>query len=121
MQRQSTAIYTAIAASTALSTGVIDTAEFAGGMILVPSLWTAANIGFKVCESKDGSFHILRDEFGAPVEIGSIKTDGARWYALPGALFAARYFKVWSKSSTAGAETDTNQAAERSLVVLLKS
>ncbi len=108
-----------IASGEALS-GVFDMTGHAGGMVLVPGAWDAANIGFQVSPTSDGTFNILRDESGTPVQISNVLTNGARWYAFPAEVFAARFVKLWSKSATAGTETDVNQTAARSLTVLLK-
>lgn len=100
--------------------GAIDMRHLAGGLILTPSAWTAANIGFKVCDTPGGTFNILRDRNGAPVEISTIKVDGARWYEIPSEVYGAGYVQLWSKSATIGTETDTNQGADRALTVTLK-
>jgi hypothetical protein len=72
-------------------------------------------MGFKVSDSIGGTFSPLRDESGAVVQISGIEA-AAGWYKLPDALRGALYCKLWSQ--TAG--VDTNQAAERSLVVVAK-
>jgi len=92
----------------------------AGGVVLVPSVWTGANIGFKVAEREDSDFYILRDDLGAPVQISTILTSGARWYSLPSDLYSARFVRMWSKSTVLTTETDTNQGAERELILMLK-
>lgn len=107
-------------ASGAAETGEISMTIYAGGIVITPAAWTAANIGFKVSATSGGTFAILRDYLGAPVQISGIKTDGIRAYQIPDEVFAAGYVKLWSKSTTAATETDTNQAAARSLTVVLK-
>lgn len=94
--------------------------DYAGGIVTVPSAWTAANIGFQVCFEPAGTFAILRDDEGTPVQISGILTNGVRAYAFPDKVFAAHWVKLWSKSSTAATETDTNQGGDRALSVVLK-
>ena len=89
-------------------------------MVLVPSDWTAANIGFKVARLSSNTFNILRDDIGTPVQISTILTSGARWYILPSELYGAKFVRLWSKSTTSATETDTNQGTERNLELLLK-
>jgi len=94
---------------------------WAGGYVLIANSWTAANLGFQVAEGAAGTYSILRDEAGSPVQISGIKTDGGRAYALPPELFGALYFKAWSKSTTAATETDTNQSGDINLTFVFKS
>lgn len=95
--------------------------SWAGGYVLIPDSWTAANMGFQVSEAEAGTFAILRDESGSPVQISGILTTGARAYALPAELFGALWVKLWSKSTTAATETDANQTGAISPIVVLKS
>jgi hypothetical protein len=97
-----------------------DMSIFSGGYVHIPTSWTAANLGFQVSDD-DSTFIILRDEAGAPVQISGIKTDGARAYALPAEVFGCKHVKLWSKSSTAATETDTNQSGAITLTLVLKS
>ena len=101
-------------------TEAISMEHWIGGQVVVPSAWTAANIGFKVCDTADGTFVILKDDVGTPIQISNITTDASYAYSLPTEIFKARYMKLWSKSATAGTVTDANQAASRSLSVYLK-
>ncbi len=86
------------------------------GLVGVPSAWTAAGLGFKVSDSFAGTYSPLRDEAGAVVQVSGIITNAAAWYKLPDALRGALYVKLWSQTSG----SDTNQAAERALVVCAK-
>jgi hypothetical protein len=86
------------------------------GLVGTPAAWTAAAMGFKVSDSFGGTFSPLRDESGTIVQISGIVADAAGWYKLPDALRGALYVKLWSQ--TAG--SDTNQDADRSLVVVAK-
>ncbi len=105
-----------IAASAALS-DPIDFRRFSRMVVHMPSAWTAADIGFQVSSAIDGTYLPLYDEAGtaALVEIGAPAVDQA--HVAPAKLGGAAFVKLWSQ--TAG--TGVNQAAERSLVVVLKS
>ena len=109
-----------IAINTAIS-GVLDTRYWSAGFVLIPSAWTAANLGFKFCDTSDGTFTIAKDEYGVPIQIASISTAESFWYQFPEPqIFAGHFVELWSKSATAAATTDVNQAAARSLTVILK-
>jgi hypothetical protein len=93
-------------------------ADFVGdaGLVGTPAAWTAAGLGFKVCDTFAGTYSPLRDESGSLVQVSGIITNAAGYYKLPDALRGAQYVKLWSQ--TAG--SDTNQDAARSLVVTVK-
>ena len=106
-----------IDASAAVS-DAIDFRNYAGGMILMPAAWTVADIGFKVCGSGDGTFAPLKDRsnaYGTDVSIDGPVASAA--YPIPPFVFAAPYVQLWSHD---GSGNDTNQAAERTLIVYLK-
>jgi hypothetical protein len=105
-----------IAASAALS-GAIDFRRFSRMEVHMPSAWTAADIGFQVSGAIDGTYLPLYDEADPAVllEIGAPAVDQA--HVAPAKLAGAAFVKLWSQ--TAG--TGVNQAAERLLVVVLKS
>jgi len=86
------------------------------GQIRMPAAWTAASIGFKVSNTEDGTFLPLYDHDGNLVQIDSPSVDGA--YQIPTALVAAGWVKLWSQN---GSGTNTAQAAERSIIVDIKS
>lgn len=106
-----------IGAGTALSSA-IDLGPLVGdaGLVLVPSTWTAAAMGFKVSATQTGTFVPLRDESGSVVQISGIQAAAAAWYKLPDALRGAQWVKLWSQN----AGVDVNQAAARTLVVAAK-
>ncbi|MHA1962153.1 MAG: hypothetical protein ACW99U_18265 [Candidatus Thorarchaeota archaeon] len=99
---------------------VINMSQYAGGLVITPSAWSSANIGFKVSATISGTYYILRTDAGVPVQISTIKTDGARAYKMPDDVFVCHWVKLWSKNTTAATETDVNQGAARALTVLLK-
>ena len=91
-----------------------------GGHVIVPAAWTAANIGFKICDSETGTFVIAKTEAGVPIQISAVLTSQSDSFKIPNELFPVSWVKLWSKSTTAATETDVNQAAARSLTVILK-
>lgn len=99
---------------TALS-NTISLLEFGYSIIHMPAAWTAANIGFQVSSTLDGTFLPLYDDAGALVEISSPAVDQAM--RVPVEVLAARYIKLWSQSAASG----VNQGAERSLIIDMKS
>jgi hypothetical protein len=87
-----------------------------GAVVFVPGTWTAADIGFKV-DNGSGTFLPLRDEAAGLVMIDGPAASTA--YALPEKLInSASKIKLWSQN---GSGVDTNQAAERVLVVVVRS
>ena len=107
-------------ASGAALTDEIDARYMAGAIVIIPAAWTAANLGIKVSPTSGGTFVILNDYLGAPVQVSGITTDASKAYALPDEIYATGFVKLWSKSATAATITDVNQAAARSIIVVLK-
>jgi hypothetical protein len=103
-------------ANGAAFTEAFDMSTHAGGIVLMPAAWTAANIGFQVSDTETGTFYPLYDDAGAIVEIASPATD--KGFSIPAEVFGAAWVKLWSQD---GAGSGTNQAAERSIKVVLKS
>lgn len=93
----------------AITTAPIDMSIYAGGMVLIPTGWVAANLGFKISTDYAGTFTLLRDDTGVPVQISGIITDAAGWHKLPDDLFGAHWLHLWSKSATAATITEVNQ------------
>ena len=115
LTRTPSIVPTSIAINTAIS-GLINMADFSGGLIHTPAAWDSAAIAFKVCDTPDGTFIPLRSQSGALVEVTGIITNAAGAYPLPDELFGSLYFKLWSETSG----SDTNQTAARSLILTLK-
>ena len=108
-------------ASSAAITGELDIRDAYIGFVIVPSAWTAANIGFKIATESGGTFVTARDDSGSPIQISGIETSSSRAYKIPDDIFGVGYVKLWSKSATAATETDVNQGAARTLYVITKS
>jgi hypothetical protein len=85
--------------------------------IYMPSAWTAANLTFQVAHTSGGTFQDAYDDAGSEV---TVTAAASRYIGLTSAdalcLSAARFLKV--RSGTTG--TPVNQAAERSIVLVLK-
>jgi hypothetical protein len=112
-------ILAAVIANGAALSNAIPMSDHRGGMLITPAAWTAAAIAFQICDTPGGTFVPLRGSTGAVIEITNVVTNAAAAYPLPAELTGAAYFKIWSE--TAGAGTDANQGAARSLTVCLKS
>jgi hypothetical protein len=97
---------------------VLDFTFFSGGMLLVPSAWTAADIAFHVSDEAEGTFTLLKDKSGSTVKITSVTTDASYWYEIPTEVFAAAHVKIASINTST--EAAVNQGAARSLMVLVK-
>jgi len=97
-------------------TEAFEMANHAGGIVLMPAAWTAASIGFQISTTAGGTFYPLYDSDGSLVEISSPAVDNA--YSIPAEVFGAAWVKLWSQD---GAASDTNQGAERTIGVILKS
>ena len=90
------------------------------GMVIMPAAWTAASLGFKVCDTEDGTYLILRTDAGVPIQITGIVTDAANAYKLPADLFNGPiWVRPWSKHATAGTITDINQDAARTIKLVV--
>lgn len=97
----------------------LDMRDYAVGVIFMPDTWTTADIGAKVCATEDGTYVPLKDlsnAYGTDVSIDGPVASAA--YILPVYCFGAHYLKLWSHDGSGG---DTNQDAERSITVILKS
>lgn len=102
-------------ASGAAISDVIDMRSWAGGSVLLPAAWTAANIGFKTCNTSGGTFAPLYDADGSIIEIAS--PAAAKVFTFPADVYnAGPFIKLWSQD---GSGNDTNQAAARTLTVYL--
>ena len=121
IKRDASNVNVTIPINLAVPTDPMDFRIWAGGAIIIPSAWTAANIGFQVSRDSDGTFVTLKDEDGLPVQIGNVTTNAVKAYVIPSGVFGVGWVKIWSKSSTAATDTSTNQGAERALPVLLKT
>jgi hypothetical protein len=84
--------------------------NFTSGTLHMPADWTAADIGFYVSDSLNGTYQPLLTAGGARVELS---VTAGNSYALPNAAMSASFVKLWSQS----AGVDVNQAADRQIVL----
>ncbi len=112
IQRMFTTLSVNIAINTALSEP-INSSSFVGGVLHLPSAWTAASIAFQVSSEVDGTYQPLYDEANALIEL---TVAASRTYALPSKLFGSHFIKLWSETAGSG----VNQLVARILTVDLK-
>lgn len=86
--------------------------------VLVPSAWTAADIGFEV--SIDGVTWVsLHDDEGNRIKITGVVTNASRLYIAPAkswALGAFPYVRIVSLNTSNGA--NINQGADRTVILV---
>jgi len=111
----SSSVSLTIASGAALS-DAFDFSLYAIAIVHMPATWTAASIGFQICQTPGGTFLPLYDKDLNLVQIAGPSASGA--YACPAELAGARWVKVWSQN---GSGTGTNQAAARTVNLDLKS
>lgn len=100
-------------ASGANLTEAFDFRQLAGGQVIIPASFEG-DIGFKVCNTIDGTFVILLDE---EEELVQIVATPERAAFIPAKVFPAAFVKLWSQN----AGSDQNQSADRALVVMAKA
>jgi hypothetical protein len=112
--RKAAAVYNSIIAKDAAVGSAVKLEGNERGYIVMPAAWTAADIGFKVCDTEDGTYSILRDTAGVAVDIEDPAVNIA--HVLPDGVFAGTiWVKPWSKNATPATETDVTQAAARTI------
>jgi len=97
----------------------LDMTGMVGGLVIIPSAWTAADVGFSTSEKAGGTFVDVQDETGSRVKISGIATAASMAYDIPAEVFGCRYVKL--ESIDTSTEAAVNQAAARSIIVTLKS
>ncbi len=105
---------TVIDASAAVSAAV-DMRKFTTGVYHMPGVWTAAQIGFQVCQTKTGTYLPLYDVAGTLITVTTTAVDTAM--PLPAQLAGAAWFKFWSQN---GSAVDVNQVAAATIDYDLK-
>jgi len=104
---------TAIAKSGTQSVGIdISKLTPRGLAVLVPAVWTAADLYFEVSEDNE-TFYPLYDEEGSIVLISGIATSEARVYAAPATVWAVGSWPYMRLVASAA------QGAARTLVVAM--
>ncbi len=113
--RQNEQVVAVIPNATAISQA-IDMRPYVMGLVHMPAVWTAASIGFKVSPTEGGTFVALYDKNAVLVQVSSPLINLS--YVFPAEVAGCLWIKLWSQD---GSASDTNQGAERSLKVDLKS
>lgn len=116
----STRATVAIASGAAVSeTVTLTTTRPRGLAVLVPSAWTAADIGFEI--STDNSAWVpLYGDTGLRIKITTIATAASQLYIAPTEVWAACAFPYLRLASlNTGTGANANQGAARSLIVVL--
>lgn len=97
-----------IANGAALS-GVIDLSEFYWGTLTTPDTLDATTvIGAYACETPDGTFVPLLDEYNALVYI-TVALDASKKYNIPEIMMKCHYIKLWT-CTTSGVDVDRTGA-----------
>lgn len=86
-------------------------------MVVIPSTWTNANLGFQVSEEAGGTFVPLYDDGGNLVQIAGIAIAASRAYVLPPEVGVCQHIKLWSQN---GAGVSVNQGAKRTIQLTSK-
>ena len=108
-----------ISEDTSIGQEVIQAEYHASMAIHVPSAWTAADIGFLACDTETGTFAPVKGSDGSRLKITTVATAAAGWYAAPAGVMDHRFLKLASIDTAD--ESAEAQAADRALVVMLKS
>lgn len=95
--------------------------KVSGGVVIVPGVWTAANIGFYTGHEGDADtdFVPVRTSTGGYVEIKGISTGASSAYPLPDELENVGCFLIWSKNT--GSTADVNQGGARNLKLSIRT
>ena len=109
-------IVTATIANGAALSDAIDIRGVIRGEVLIPSAWTAADMGFQRSSTVGGTFVPAANALGNLIEI-TLTTPTDRSFSIPDDVFSASFIKLWSQTAGAG----VNQGAARSVVVNLKT
>jgi hypothetical protein len=119
MEQRANSINLTIANNAALSEAFF-MGDCLNGIVIVPSTWTDANIGFYICDTSGGTFVPACDKTGVPIQISGVTTNASKGYQIPFEMFAGMWVKLWSKNTTAATATDNNQGGARAMTVILK-
>ena len=116
-----------IANGASSSSSIVNTSVGARGIaVIVPAVWTGANLGLEISLDNGTTWVPVRNEEGKVVRITNIKTAEASLYVYPAASWQVGVAPLIRLTSldTGAADTDftaQNQGAARTLTVLLLS
>ncbi len=110
------AIKTVTIANGASLSGEVDLGGYALAAIQMPSAWTAANLTFQAATASGGTFQEVYDDLGNELTVQAAASRCIGIDSVAGALAPLRFIKI--RSGTAA--TPVNQAADRTLTLILK-
>lgn len=103
----------------AVSSGItLATYRPRGLSVLIPSAWTAADLGIDA-SFDNVTYYPVKDEFGALLRVSTIVTDAAALYVIPAKVWnvlSADYIRF--RSLGVGLTTNANQGAARELTAV---
>lgn len=118
--RKTTSVTLTISSGSAVSDAV-DMRDYGGGIIHMPAGWTAADLGAQTSASSGGTYQDLVDGSNAyGTDVAVEDATASNDYPIPPFWFGAHYLKLHSQN-TDGTGADVNQAADRTVVIDLKS
>lgn len=107
-------------ASAANVSDAFDMSRFAGGLLILPDEFEGI-VHFEVSDAEGGTYVPLEDSDGSPVTISTTNPlTEAEAYTLPTDTFAAGWIRLATYTDATRTTAD-DQAAERTITVLLKS
>lgn len=101
----------------AAASEALDMRPFKEMQIITPAAWTAAKLGFQVCDTPDGNYVPLVEDDGTTYVVIDTVTP-SRAVPVPAQVVGSAFVMLWS---TDGAGNDTAQGADRLFSVVLKS
>ena len=120
MVQQPPTVLTKTIADSAAVSGAFYIGDHVGMIVTTDDSWTDANMGFKVSTTEAGTFSILCDDTGVPVQISGVVTNAVTSYKVPDKIFPGLWVKIWSKHKTAATTSDVNQSGDETLTITLK-
>ena len=112
-----TDVLTVSIANAASLSGEIDVRQYALMGIIMPSAWTTATLTFQGSDKSGGTFVNLYDDVATEIEVQAAASRGVGVDSFAAALAAFPWIKI--RSGTSG--TPVNQAAARTLLLVVKS
>lgn len=109
-------VVSAVIASGASQSGLIDTQGKTSFMIIMPSAWTAAVVTFLVSDAPNGTFVKAMKQDGTELSVTVAASGAYALETLSPQLGIARYIKL--RSGTAA--LPVNQAAERTIKFVMR-
>lgn len=97
--------------------GFLDFSGVRKGALVIPATWTAADLCFMTCQSRNGTYVPARDDRGSLFVITNILASTSEERQIPRGVFDLGPFcQLKSCTAAGGVTTGVNQAADRNLV-----